>query len=103
MSTFLASDVPGILHHTRNIHFLAGWGGGGADADGGFEITDFEGKALALKVQRIAWDPIQAEKAGYKHFMLKEINEQPRAIRDTTLGRDVARDRQGVSGGDGDF
>jgi glucosamine--fructose-6-phosphate aminotransferase (isomerizing) len=40
-----------------------------------------------LKIQRIAWDPIQAEKAGYKHFMLKEINEQPRAIRDTTLGR----------------
>jgi glucosamine--fructose-6-phosphate aminotransferase (isomerizing) len=42
---------------------------------------------LPLKVQRITWDPIQAEKAGYKHFMLKEINEQPRAIRDTTLGR----------------
>ncbi len=37
--------------------------------------------------QRITWDPIQAEKAGYKHFMLKEINEQPRAVRDTTLGR----------------
>ena len=40
-----------------------------------------------LKVQRILWDPIQAEKGGYKHFMLKEIFEQPRAIRDTTLGR----------------
>src|SRR5271156_472871 len=83
---FLASDVPGILHHTRNIHFLA---------DGelpvltkqGVSLMDFQGAPIPLKVQRITWDPIQAEKAGYKHFMLKEINEQPRAIRDTTLGR----------------
>jgi glucosamine--fructose-6-phosphate aminotransferase (isomerizing) len=83
---FLASDVPGILHHTRNIHFLA---------DGeiatltleGIALTDFDARPLPLKIQRIAWDPIQAEKAGYKHFMLKEINEQPRAVRDTTLGR----------------
>ena len=83
---FLASDVPGILHHTRNIHFLA---------DGelailtreGVALTTFDGVPIPLKVQRITWDPIQAEKAGYKHFMLKEINEQPRAIRDTTLGR----------------
>jgi glucosamine--fructose-6-phosphate aminotransferase (isomerizing) len=83
---FLASDVPGILHHTRNIHFLA---------DGevailtleGLALTDFAGAPLKLKVQRILWDPIMAEKAGYKHFMLKEIHEQPRAIRDTTLGR----------------
>jgi glucosamine--fructose-6-phosphate aminotransferase (isomerizing) len=83
---FLASDVPGILHHTRNIHFLA---------DGelailtlaGIQLTDFEGAPIPLKIQRIAWDPIQAEKAGYKHFMLKEIYEQPRAIRDTILGR----------------
>jgi glucosamine--fructose-6-phosphate aminotransferase (isomerizing) len=83
---FLASDVPGILHHTRNIHFLA-------DNEvailtpSGVTLTDFNGAPVPLKVQRILWDPIQAEKAGYKHFMLKEINEQPRAIRDTTLGR----------------
>jgi glutamine---fructose-6-phosphate transaminase (isomerizing) len=83
---FLASDVPGILHHTRNIHFLAD-GELAVLTPEGVALTDFEGKALPLKVQRIAWDPIQAEKAGYKHFMLKEINEQPRAIRDTTLGR----------------
>ena len=83
---FLASDVPGILHHTRNIHFLAD-GEVAILTPAGVTLTDFEGKALPLKVQRIAWDPIQAEKAGYKHFMLKEINEQPRAIRDTTLGR----------------
>ncbi len=83
---FLASDVPGILHHTRNIHFLAD-GEVAILTDQGVTLTDFQGAPLPLKVQRITWDPIQAEKAGYKHFMLKEINEQPRAIRDTTLGR----------------
>jgi glucosamine--fructose-6-phosphate aminotransferase (isomerizing) len=83
---FLASDVPGILHHTRNIHFLAD-GEIAVITRNGVTLTDFQGAALPLKVQRIAWDPIQAEKAGYKHFMLKEINEQARAIRDTTLGR----------------
>ncbi len=83
---FLASDVPGILHHTRNIHFLAD-GEVAVLTKEGVSLTDFQGAALPLKVQRITWDPIQAEKAGYKHFMLKEINEQPRAIRDTTLGR----------------
>ena len=53
----------------------------------GITLTDFEGQPKSLKTQRITWDPIQAEKDGYKHFMLKEINEQPRAVRDTTLGR----------------
>ena len=83
---FLASDVPGILHHTRNIHFLADGELAILTTDG-VTLTDFDGTPLPLKIQRITWDPIQAEKAGYKHFMLKEINEQPRAIRDTTLGR----------------
>jgi glucosamine--fructose-6-phosphate aminotransferase (isomerizing) len=83
---FLASDVPGILHHTRNIHFLAD-GEVAILTPSGIKLTDFDGAPLPLKVQRIAWDPIQAEKAGYKHFMLKEIYEQPRAIRDTILGR----------------
>ena len=84
--SFVASDVPGILHHTRNIYFLA-------DGDmailtaGGVELTDFNGKPIQRELTRISWDPIQAEKGGYKHFMLKEIWEQPRAIRDTTLGR----------------
>jgi len=83
---FLASDVPGILHHTRNIHFLAD-GELAVLTSEGITLTDFAGAPLPLKIQRIQWDPIQAEKDGYKHFMLKEINEQPRAIRDTTLGR----------------
>jgi glucosamine--fructose-6-phosphate aminotransferase (isomerizing) len=84
--SFVASDVPGILHHTRNIYFLA-------DGDmailtaAGVELTDFNGKPIQRELTRIQWDPIQAEKGGYKHFMLKEIWEQPRAIRDTTLGR----------------
>ncbi|RZU42148.1 glutamine--fructose-6-phosphate transaminase [Edaphobacter modestus] len=83
---FLASDVPGILHHTRNIHFLAD-GEIAVLTREGVTLSDFNGNPLPLKVQRITWDPIQAEKAGYKHFMLKEINEQSRAVRDTTLGR----------------
>jgi glucosamine--fructose-6-phosphate aminotransferase (isomerizing) len=83
---FLASDVPGILHHTRNIHFLAD-GELAVLTPSGISLTDFEGSPIPLKIQRIAWDPMQAEKAGYKHFMLKEINEQPRSIRDTILGR----------------
>jgi glucosamine--fructose-6-phosphate aminotransferase (isomerizing) len=83
---FLASDVPGILHHTRDIYFLQD-GEVATLTTSGILLTNFEGSELALKPQRISWDPIQAEKAGYKHFMLKEINEQPRAVRDTTLGR----------------
>jgi glucosamine--fructose-6-phosphate aminotransferase (isomerizing) len=83
---FLASDVPGILHHTRNIHFLQD-GEIATLTKSGIMLTDFDANPLPLKPQRITWDPIQAEKAGYKHFMLKEINEQPRAVRDTTLGR----------------
>jgi glucosamine--fructose-6-phosphate aminotransferase (isomerizing) len=83
---FLASDVPGILHHTRLIHFLQD-GEVATLTTSGITLTDFQANILPLKPQRITWDPIQAEKAGYKHFMLKEINEQPRAVRDTTLGR----------------
>jgi len=83
---FVASDVPGILHHTRNIYFLA-------DGDmailtrTGVAFTDFDGKPVQRALTRIQWDPVQAEKGGYKHFMLKEIWEQPRAVTDTTLGR----------------
>jgi glutamine---fructose-6-phosphate transaminase (isomerizing) len=83
---FLASDVPGILHHTRTIYFLQD-GEVATLTTQGIELTDFAGQVRTLTPQRITWDPIQAEKAGYKHFMLKEINEQPRAVRDTTLGR----------------
>jgi glucosamine--fructose-6-phosphate aminotransferase (isomerizing) len=83
---FVASDVPGILHHTRNLYFLAD-GDMAVLTPSGVHLTDFAGNSIERPVQRIQWDPIQAEKGGYKHFMLKEIFEQPRAIRDTTLGR----------------
>ncbi len=83
---FVASDVPGILHHTRNIVFLQD-GDMAIITRSGVLFTDFDGQPIHRTPQRILWDPIQAEKGGYKHFMLKEINEQPRAIRDTTLGR----------------
>ncbi len=83
---FLASDVPGILHHTRDIVFLND-GEVAILTKTGVTYTDFEGIEHPRTPTRITWDPIQAEKAGYKHFMLKEINEQPRAVRDTTLGR----------------
>ena len=83
---FLASDVPGILHHTRNIYFLPTAKSPSSPPPASPSPTS-TASPCPLKTQRITWDPIQAEKAGYKHFMLKEINEQPRAIRDTTLGR----------------
>ena len=53
----------------------------------GVQVTDLEGKPVEPKMQHVTWDPIIAEKGGFKHFMLKEIFEQPRAIRDTMLGR----------------
>ncbi len=83
---FVASDVPGILHHTRDLYFLAD-GDMAVLTRSGVALTDFHGNHVERPLQHIQWDPIQAEKGGYKHFMQKEIFEQPRAIRDTTLGR----------------
>jgi glutamine---fructose-6-phosphate transaminase (isomerizing) len=84
--SFVASDVPGILHHTRNVYFLAD-GDMAVLTRAGVKLTDFDGRPIERELTRIQWDPIQAEKGGYKHFMLKEIWEQPRAVTDTTLGR----------------
>jgi len=83
---FVASDVPAILYHTRDIFFLAD-GDLAVVTAGGVQLTDFDGKPIQRQVQHVTWDPIMAEKGGFKHFMLKEIYEQPRAVRDTTLGR----------------
>jgi glucosamine--fructose-6-phosphate aminotransferase (isomerizing) len=83
---FVASDVPAILHHTRDIFFLAD-GDMAVVTPNGVELTDFDGKAVSRQVQRVTWDPIQAEKGGFKHFMLKEIYEQPSSVRETALGR----------------
>ncbi|NDQ56431.1 MAG: glutamine--fructose-6-phosphate transaminase (isomerizing) [Acidipila sp.] len=83
---FVASDIPALLHHTRDVFFLA-------DGDlavltrQGVRLMDFEGRPVERAVQHITWDPIMAEKGGFKHFMQKEIFEQPRTTRDTLLGR----------------
>ena len=83
---FVASDVPAILHHTRDMFFLAD-GDLAVITPAGVNVMDLDGKPVERKPQRVMWDPIMAEKGGFKHFMLKEIYEQPRAVRDTTLGR----------------
>ncbi|MGH9493204.1 MAG: glutamine--fructose-6-phosphate transaminase (isomerizing), partial [Terriglobales bacterium] len=83
---FVASDIPAILYHTRDLFFLAD-GDLAVITPSGVQLTDFQGQPVVRQVQHITWDPIMAEKGGFKHFMLKEIYEQPRAVRDTTLGR----------------
>ncbi len=83
---FIASDVPAILSHTRDMFFLTD-GDIAVLSPEGVHLTDVEGKPVRRQVQHILWDPIMAEKGGYKHFMLKEIFEQPRSVRDTMLGR----------------
>lgn len=83
---FVASDVPAILYHTRDLFFLAD-GDLAVLTPHGVRLSDFDGHPVTRRVQHITWDPILAEKGGFRHFTLKEIYEQPRAVRDTTLGR----------------
>jgi glutamine---fructose-6-phosphate transaminase (isomerizing) len=83
---FVASDVPAILSHTQDMFFLAD-GDMAILTPEGVRLSDFDGRPVVRQVSHILWNPIEAEKGGYQHFMLKEIFEQPRAVRDTTLGR----------------
>lgn len=83
---FVASDIPPILEHTRNVFFL-GDGELAVLSKAGVRVSTFDGAEVQPEVQRITWDPVMAEKGGFKHFMLKEIYEQPRAVRDTTQNR----------------
>jgi glucosamine--fructose-6-phosphate aminotransferase (isomerizing) len=83
---FVASDIPAILSHTRDVVFL-GDEEMAVITRSGVEFTDYAGRAVSKVTQRVLWDPIAAEKGGHKHFMLKEIFEQPTAARDTMLGR----------------
>jgi glucosamine--fructose-6-phosphate aminotransferase (isomerizing) len=83
---FVASDIPAILSHTRDVVFL-GDEEMAIVTPGGVEFTDYSGRPVSNKSTRVSWDPVMAEKAGYKHFMLKEIFEQPMAIKETVLGR----------------
>jgi len=83
---FVASDIPALLEHTREIFFLADGDIAILSRDG-VRVTDLDGKPVSRPSHHVAWDPIMAEKGGYKHFMQKEIFEQPRAVRDTILNR----------------
>jgi len=83
---FFASDIPAILNHTRNVLFLNDEEMVVLTRDG-VHITTLTGEPVQRAVEKVLWSPILAEKGGYKHFMLKEIYEQPRAVRDTIRGR----------------
>ena len=83
---FVASDIPAILGHTRDVVFL-GDEEMAIITPGGVQFTDYSGRDVSKKSTKVSWDPVMAEKAGYKHFMLKEIFEQPWAVKETVLGR----------------
>jgi glutamine---fructose-6-phosphate transaminase (isomerizing) len=82
----VASDIPALIGHTRNVLFLEDHEIAVIGREG-VVVSTLEGDPVHRTVERIPWSPILVEKGGYKHFMLKEIYEQPRAIRDTILGR----------------
>jgi glucosamine--fructose-6-phosphate aminotransferase (isomerizing) len=95
---FLASDPAALLAHTRDVIFLENLDVGRLTPDG-VEIWDRDGNRVERQQMRLNWDPIQAEKGGYKHFMLKEIHEQPLAIQETFSGRvDFERARVTLDG-----
>jgi glucosamine--fructose-6-phosphate aminotransferase (isomerizing) len=83
---FIASDIPAILAHTRDMVILEDREVAVVTAEG-VEVSTLDGEPVQREPVRILWDPIMAEKGGYRHFMLKEIHEQPRAITDTVRGR----------------
>ena len=83
---FVASDIPAVLSHTRNLVFMDD-GEMAVITRAGVVFSDFSGRPIEKTPQRISWDPLMAEKGGHRHFMLKEIHEQPSAVRDTILGR----------------
>jgi glucosamine--fructose-6-phosphate aminotransferase (isomerizing) len=99
-----ASDIPALLAHTRDVIFLHD-GEMAVLTRGGAVLSTIDGTPLTREPKRIDWSPTQAEKGGYKHFMLKEIHEQPRAVEDTLRGRvditsaDVVAEEIGVSPG----
>ncbi len=83
---YLASDVPAILPFSRDVIFLEDGDIAILESDG-VRITDLDGNGVERAVQTINWDPVAAEKCGYRHFMIKEIHEQPHAVLDTMRGR----------------
>jgi glucosamine--fructose-6-phosphate aminotransferase (isomerizing) len=91
--TFIASDIPALLDHTRKVTFLED-GEVAEIAIGSFRLLDDKGNAVHRPIREITWDAVAARKGGYRHFMLKEIHDQPRAVSDTFRGR--------ISFGEGD-
>ena len=83
---FIASDMPALLEHTRSVSFL-GAGELAIVTATAVSFRTLDGKPLTKERTTVTWDPVAAAKSGYRHFMLKEIHEQPRAISDTLLGR----------------
>lgn len=92
---FVASDIPAILEYTRDIYVLEDGEMAVIDADE-VQCYSLEVEAVTKEVYKVTWDAVAAERGGYAHFMLKEIHEQPKAIRDTLLGR-VSEDLKSVT------
>ena len=84
--SFVASDIPALLDYTRRVLFLDD-GEMAEVSRRGVAISDFSGRPIEREPRHIPWDPITAQKSGYKHFLLKEIHEQPQAIIDTMRSR----------------
>ncbi|WP_337104182.1 glutamine--fructose-6-phosphate transaminase (isomerizing) [Paenibacillus sp. YIM B09110] len=91
---FIGSDIPAILEHTRNVYILDD-GEMAVLTRNGVELMTTEGETISKEIFHVDWDLVTAEKAGFDHFMLKEIYEQPKAYRDTMLGR-IADDNKSV-------
>ena len=104
-ATYCASDIPALLPYTNSMVFLED-GEIAVLEQEGFEITTLDGAPVSRRPRKISWSPVMAEKAGFKHFMLKEIFEQPRALEDTLRGRldreraDIVSDEIGLSDDD---
>ena len=83
---FVASDVPALLEHTRTMYFMQD-GEMAILSPEGISLRDFRGKEISLAPQEVQWSPEMAEKGGFRHFMLKEIFEQPRSLQEAIAGR----------------
>jgi glucosamine--fructose-6-phosphate aminotransferase (isomerizing) len=98
---FVASDIPALLPYTRQVLFLEDGDVARVRPDS-ILVQDREGGAVQREIKTVTWSPVMAEKGGFKHFMLKEIHEQPRAIADTMRGR-VSLEQSDVFLGDFDI
>jgi glucosamine--fructose-6-phosphate aminotransferase (isomerizing) len=86
---YIASDAPALLQHTRRFMYLED-GQVATITEDRIDVRDLQGEPQSIEIQTVDWDQTMAEKGGYPHFMLKEIHEQPWAVRETTIGRTSA-------------